>query len=133
MDQRSIRISFFFAFFILLFFPATEARSQEREYTAMEDVQSVVKTAFDFRVGDSDVALGHLDLIHAMLDDPSMVKQGEKPEIVIVFIGPSVSTPYHTRHGCTAAGRYRHRLGWRVQHRPHHPGNGTRWRSGGPY
>lgn len=90
MDQRSIRISFFFAFFILLFFPATEARSQEQEYTAMEGVQSVVKTAFDFRVGDSDAALGHLDLIHAMLDDPSMVRQGEKPEIVVVFIGPSV-------------------------------------------
>jgi uncharacterized protein len=90
MYQRSITISAFLAFFTLLLFPATDARAQEQEYEAMEGVESVVKTAFDFRVGDSEAALGHLNLIHAMLDDPSMMRGGQKPEMVVVFIGPSV-------------------------------------------
>jgi uncharacterized protein len=90
MYQRSIQISSFLAFLTLLLFPVTDARAQEQEYEAMEGVESVVKTAFDFRVGDPEVALGHLNLIHAMLDDPSMMRQGQKPEMVVVFIGPSV-------------------------------------------
>lgn len=56
----------------------------------MEGVSSV-QTVFDFRVGDPDVALGHLDLIHSMLDDPSITREGKRPEIIVVFIGPSVN------------------------------------------
>ncbi len=74
----------------LLLFPAPDAVSQEQDYTAMEGATSA-DTAFDFRVGDPAVALSHLDLIHAMLDDPNMTIEGEQPEIAVVFIGPSVN------------------------------------------
>lgn len=59
-------------------------------YPAMEGVTSV-NTVFDFRIGDSDKAMAHLNLIHEMLEDPNMMKNGEQPEIIIVLIGPSVN------------------------------------------
>ena len=62
----------------------------ERSYEAMEGVTSV-KTVFDFRIGDADKAMAHLNLIHEMIEDPSLVIEGEKPEIIIVLIGPSVN------------------------------------------
>ena len=74
---------------LMLATPAT-VLSQEPGYAAMEGVTSV-KTAFDFRVGDPDIALGHLGLIHSMMDEPSMNRGGERPEIVVVFVGPSVN------------------------------------------
>jgi intracellular sulfur oxidation DsrE/DsrF family protein len=61
-----------------------------QEYEAMDGVTSV-KAAYDFRVGDPEVALGHLDLIHSMMTNESMVIDGRQPEIVLVFIGPSVN------------------------------------------
>lgn len=90
MNQRAMRFPVFFAFVSLLLLPAANALSQERPYAAMKGVTSV-QTVFDFRVDDPKVALGHLNLIHSMLDNPSMRKQGERPEIVVVFIGPSVN------------------------------------------
>lgn len=89
MTGRAVRSSIIFAF-VLMLLPATNAFSQEQEYAAMEGVSSV-QTVFDFRVGDPDVALGHLDLIHSMLDDPSMTREGKRPEIIVIFIGPSVN------------------------------------------
>ena len=73
---------------VMLVTPA-DVLSQEPGYAAMEGVTSV-RAAFDFRVGDPDIALGHLGLIHSMMDEPSMSRGGERPEIVVVFIGPSV-------------------------------------------
>lgn len=89
MTGRAVRFSIFFAF-VLMLLPAANAFSQEQEYPAMEGVSSV-QTVFDFRVGDPDVALGHLDLIHSMLDDPSITREGKRPEIIVIFIGPSVN------------------------------------------
>ena len=62
----------------------------ESSYEAMEGVTSV-KTVFDFRIGDSDKAMAHLNLIHKMVEDPNLVIEGEQPEIIIVLIGPSVN------------------------------------------
>lgn len=62
----------------------------ESTYEAMEGVTSV-KTVFDFRIGEPDKAMVHLDLIHGMVEDPNLVKEGEQPEIIIVLIGPSVN------------------------------------------
>lgn len=72
---------------VLLVFPAA---AMAQEYEAMDGVTSV-KAAYDFRVGDPEVALGHLDLIHSMMTNESMVIDGRQPEIVLVFIGPSVN------------------------------------------
>lgn len=93
MNARANRFSTSFTLtaFLLLAAPAAPgAFAQETGYAAMEGVTSI-QTAFDFRVGDADVALGHLNLIHAMLDDPSMIRDGDRPRIVVVFIGPSVN------------------------------------------
>lgn len=89
MNDRTMRFTNFFVFALLMFLSAANAFSQEREYAAMKGVTST-QTVFDFRVGDGKVALAHLNLIHAMLKDPSMTKGGARPEIVVVFIGPSV-------------------------------------------
>jgi uncharacterized protein len=72
----------------LLLLPA--ANSTSAEYEAMEGVESA-DAVFDFRIGDAQTALGHLDLIHSMVEDPNMVLNDEPPEFVVVFIGPSVN------------------------------------------
>jgi len=59
------------------------------QYEAMEGVEST-NAVFDFRIGDPQVALAHLNLIHSMVEDQAMVVNDTQPEIVIVFIGPSV-------------------------------------------
>ena len=65
------------------------APSFAAEYPAVEGVDSM-DAVFDFRVGDPDTALAHLGLIHDMMTDPAMQVDDERPDIVIVFIGPSV-------------------------------------------
>jgi uncharacterized protein len=59
------------------------------EYEAMQDVEST-NAVFDFRIGDPQVASAHLDLIHSMHSDPNMRVNETPPDLVIVFIGPSV-------------------------------------------
>ncbi|MGY5851738.1 DsrE family protein [Salegentibacter sp. F14] len=76
--------------FFLGLMPQEKVQAQaEDTYQAVEDVSSL-NTVFDFRIGDSDKAMAHLNLIHEMLEDPHMIIQGEQPEIIIVLIGPSV-------------------------------------------
>lgn len=80
---------------VVLFFlglmPQENVQAQtEDTYQAVEGVSSV-NTVFDFRVGDSDKAMTHLNLIHGMLEDPHMIIKGEQPEVIIVLIGPSVN------------------------------------------
>lgn len=72
---------------LMVLFLATNSISSE--YRALEDVEST-DVVFDFRIGDPQTALAHLNLIHDMTDDKNMVINDEQPEIVIVFIGPSV-------------------------------------------
>lgn len=77
--------------FFLGFMPQEKVQAQtEGTYEAMEGVSSV-NTVFDFRISDPDIALSHLNLIHAMLEDPNMIIKGEQPEIIIVLVGPSVN------------------------------------------
>jgi uncharacterized protein len=59
------------------------------QYEAMKGVEST-NAVFDFRIGDPQVALAHLGLIHTMIEDQAMVVNDTQPEMVIVFIGPSV-------------------------------------------
>lgn len=86
--SRDLLFGFVFALLALVVFPATDAMSQE--YEAMQGVTSV-NTVFDFRIGHPEVMLDHLNLIHSMKSDPGMVIDGRRPEIVLVFIGPSVN------------------------------------------
>lgn len=101
MNERLMRFTSVFTFALLMSLSASNAFAQEREYAAMEGVNNV-QTVFDFRVGDGKVALAHLDLIHSMLKDPSMTQGGVPPEMVVVFIGPSVNLVSTDEGGATA-------------------------------
>ncbi len=59
------------------------------EYEALKGVQSV-KTIFDFRDGNPDTALIHLQLIHDTYKDPAIRAISSKPEFVVVFMDVSV-------------------------------------------
>jgi uncharacterized protein len=85
--MKKLNIFSFLTAMALILFLATNSISAE--YRALEDVEST-DAVFDFRIGDPQTALAHLNLIHDMIDDPNMVINDKRPEIVIVFIGPSV-------------------------------------------
>jgi uncharacterized protein len=87
MKKSIKKHTFFVAIMILMLFSITSIGSAQ--YEAMEGVEST-NAVFDFRIGDPQVALAHLDLIHSMIEDQAMVVNDTQPEIVIVFIGPSV-------------------------------------------
>ena len=90
MSGRARRLTISFMVTALTLLAVPDAFAQEADYAATEGATSL-QTVFDFRIGDPEVALGHLDLIHSMVDDPAMMKGGAPPEIVVVFIGPSVN------------------------------------------
>lgn len=90
MNARALPITIILLVLASVLLPAANAPAQEPEYAAMEGV-TTARTVFDFRVGNPEVALAHLGLIHSMLDNPAMKGGGEPPEIVVVFIGPSVN------------------------------------------
>ena len=87
MKNQAMRLTVACAVLMLL---AASALAQEKQYEALEGVSSTA-TVYDFRIGDPEVAQAHLDLIHSMMNDPGMRKEGRRPEIVVVFIGPSAN------------------------------------------
>jgi uncharacterized protein len=88
MDRRARQFTFYVAFLAVALLGVPSAFA-ERKYQAMEGVDSV-PTVFDFRIGDPKVALAHLDLIQSMQKNPVMRIDGQPPDTVLVFIGPSV-------------------------------------------
>ncbi|MFO7964019.1 MAG: DsrE family protein [Desulfobacterales bacterium] len=83
------KIRFSCASMVLVLMLGMAGYAVSADYAAMEGVDSA-NAVFDFRIGEAQKALGHLKLIHTMVNDPGMVINGEQPEIVIVLIGPSV-------------------------------------------
>ena len=76
----------------------TAATTYAAEYKALSGLKSV-KAVFDFRIGNPKSALGHLDLIHQTFKDQGIRAVTQKPEFVIVFIGPSVKLISSNREG----------------------------------
>lgn len=87
MKRKSLITVYVFIVAVIFLFATTNAMSGE--YEAMQGVESA-DTVFDFRISDPSVALAHLGLIHKMTDDPNMEINGTRPDIILVFIGPSV-------------------------------------------
>jgi intracellular sulfur oxidation DsrE/DsrF family protein len=71
----------------LLFLNAVSVFGEE--YEVLKGLDSV-KTVFDVRTGNPKSAAMQLDLIHLMFKDKRLRKVTEKPEFVLVFIGPAV-------------------------------------------
>jgi intracellular sulfur oxidation DsrE/DsrF family protein len=59
------------------------------EYEVLKGMKSV-RAVFDVRAGKPKSAATQLNLIHQMFKDNRIRKVTEKPEFVLVFIGPSV-------------------------------------------
>ncbi len=96
MKTKFFKTGYLFIAAILLLFGITNAMSAE--YKAMQGVEST-DTIFDFRISDPATALAHLGLIHTMKDDPNMAVNGSQPDIILVFIGPSVKLVSVDRSG----------------------------------
>jgi intracellular sulfur oxidation DsrE/DsrF family protein len=76
----------------------TAGASYGGEYKALDGLTSV-KAVFDFRAGNPKSAAMQLDVIYQIMHDKSIKAVTEKPEIAIVFIGPSVKLISKNREG----------------------------------
>jgi intracellular sulfur oxidation DsrE/DsrF family protein len=104
VNARTVLSRILFVLTVLILMPAATSVAQEPENTALREVASV-QTVFDFRVADPEVALAHLNLIHSMLDHASLRTGGARPEIVVVFIGPSVDLVSTEKRAAASAAR----------------------------
>jgi len=83
----------------LLFVIAGNVFSEE--YSTLKGLKSV-KAVFDFELGNPQSALLHLQVIHQTFKDKNIWMEKKKPDIVVVFIGPSVKLVSKDRGGFTA-------------------------------
>lgn len=87
MKTKFFKTGFIFIVAVIALLGTTSAVSAD--YKSMQGIQST-DTVFDFRISDPATALAHLGLIHDMKSDPNLVINDSQPDIVLVFIGPSV-------------------------------------------
>lgn len=85
MKSRTIQYLVLSIFMIFL----TGASVFGEDYEALKGVQTA-KAIFDFRIGNPESAVVHLDLIQQTFKDKGIRNVADKPEFVIVFIGPAV-------------------------------------------
>jgi intracellular sulfur oxidation DsrE/DsrF family protein len=81
---------------------ATAGAGLCEEYPALKGLKSV-KAVFGFEMGDPQNALPHLQVIRQTFQDKNIRMGKKKPEIVVVFYGPSVKLASRNRDGFTAA------------------------------
>lgn len=80
----------------------TAGNAFSEEYVALKGLKSV-KAVFGFEKGNPQNALIHLRVIHQSFKDKSIWMGNKKPEIVVVFYGPSVKLVSQNREGFAAA------------------------------
>ena len=80
---------------------STAARGLGGEYDTLKGLKTV-KAVFDFELGSPQSALVHLQVIQQTFKDKNMWVSKKKPEIVVVFVGPSVKLVSKNRSGFTA-------------------------------
>jgi uncharacterized protein len=71
------------------------------EYSTLKGLKSV-KAVFGFEMGDPQNALIHLQVIHQTFKDKNIWMGKKKPDIVVVFYGPSVKLSSKNRGSFTA-------------------------------
>jgi intracellular sulfur oxidation DsrE/DsrF family protein len=71
-------------------------------YPGLEGVREV-RILFDFRDASPSSALGHLELAHQTFRDPAVAQADAEPEMVVVFMGPSVKMLVSDPQGFSAA------------------------------
>jgi len=80
---------------------AGAGNSSGEGYTSLNGLKSV-KAVFDFELPNPQIALVHLQVIQQTFKDKNMWVSGKKPEIVVIFIGPSVKLVSKNRSGFKA-------------------------------
>ena len=80
---------------------ATAGNVSSEEYSALKGVKSG-KAVFDFESGNPQSALVQLQVIHQTFKDKNLWVGKKKPDIVVVFIGPSVKLVSQNRVGFSA-------------------------------
>jgi intracellular sulfur oxidation DsrE/DsrF family protein len=79
---------------------STPASAQD--YPALKGVEEI-KAIFDFRDGTAGSALIHLKLVDMILNDASIKAVSKKPDLVVVFMGKSVTLLSKNRSGFSDA------------------------------
>jgi intracellular sulfur oxidation DsrE/DsrF family protein len=84
--------------FTLCLLMVTSGNSWSEEYNTLKGLETV-KAVFDFELGNPQSALIHLQVIQQTFKDKNMWVSGKKPEVAIIFIGPSVKLVSKSRIG----------------------------------
>ena len=87
--KGSIRIAVMSIFLTICLLMVSIGNSSSEEYNTLKGLKSV-KAVFDFELANPQSALLHLQVIQQTFKDKNMWVSGKKPEIAIIFIGPSV-------------------------------------------
>ena len=96
--KGSIRIALMSVFLTICLLMVSIGNGSSEEYSTLKGLKSV-KAVFDFELANPQSALIHLQVIQQTFKDKNMWVSGKKPEIVIVFIGPSVKLVSKDRSG----------------------------------
>ena len=87
---------------IMCLLAVTAGNAFSEEYVALKGLKSV-KAVFGFERGNPQNALVQLQVIHQTFKDKNIWMGNKKPEIVVVFYGPSVKLVSKNRAGFAAA------------------------------
>ena len=85
-------------FLTICLFMVTVENSSSEEYSTLKGSRSV-KAVFDFERGNAQSALIHLQVVQQTFQDKNIRISGEKPEVAVIFIGPSVKLVSRNRSG----------------------------------
>ncbi len=84
-----IRIAVMSVFLMICLLTVNIGNSSSAEYNTLKGLKSV-KAVFDFELANPQSALLHLQVIQQTFKDKNIWVSGKKPELAIIFIGPSV-------------------------------------------
>ncbi len=100
--KRTVRLAIGSAVLTVFLLAATAGAGICEDYPMLRGLKSV-KAVFGFEMGDPQNALVHLQVIDQTFRDKNIRIGKKKPEIVVVFYGPSVKLASKNRDGFTAA------------------------------
>jgi len=96
--KGSIRIALMSVFLTICLLMVSIGNGSSEEYSTLKGLKSV-KAVFDFELANPQIALLHLQVIQQTFKDKNMWVSGKKPEVAIIFIGPSVKLVSKDRSG----------------------------------
>jgi intracellular sulfur oxidation DsrE/DsrF family protein len=96
--KRSAKFIVMSMFLTVCLLAVTVENSSSEEYGTLKGLKSI-KAVFDFGLGNPQGALISLQVIQQTFKDKNMWVSGKKPEIAVIFVGPSVKLVSKSRSG----------------------------------